>query len=109
MEHCFLAFFQNREDNFGIIYLLLILSILFLALILVGTAIKTRKKIFSFFSLGWIIFYLTLGFVQYERALSGANELAKSRGHDAERLIKTIFRKYNFMEIHLSISRCVLC
>jgi inner membrane protein len=30
--------------------------------------------------------YLTLGFVQYERALSGANELAKSRGHDAERL-----------------------
>ena len=56
------------------------------ALILVGTAIKTRKRIFSFFSIGWIIFYLTLGFVQYERALSGANELAKSRGHDAERL-----------------------
>ena len=56
------------------------------ALILVGTAIKTRKKIFSFFSIAWIIFYLSLGFVQYERALSGANELAKSRGHDAERL-----------------------
>jgi len=29
-------------------------------LILVGTAIKTRKRLFSFFAIGWIIFYLSL-------------------------------------------------
>ena len=56
------------------------------ALILVGTAIKTKKRIFSFFSIGWIIFYLSLGLVQYERALSAANDLAESRGHNPERL-----------------------
>ena len=55
-------------------------------LILVGTAIKTRKRLFSFFAIGWATFYLSLGFVQYERALSAANELAESRGHNAERL-----------------------
>ena len=55
-------------------------------LILVGTAIKTKKRIFSFFAIGWIIFYLSLGFVQYERALSAATELAHSRGHAAARL-----------------------
>jgi inner membrane protein len=56
------------------------------ALIFVGTAIKTKKRIYSFFSIGWIIFYLSLGFVQYERALSTANDLAESRGHNPERL-----------------------
>ena len=56
------------------------------ALILVVTAIKTKKRIFSFFSIGWIIFYLSLGLVQYERALSAANDLAESRGHNPERL-----------------------
>ena len=56
------------------------------ALILVGTAIKTKKKVFSFFSIGWIIFYLSLGFVQYERALTAAYDLAESRGHNPERL-----------------------
>ena len=56
------------------------------ALILAVTAIKTKKRIFSFFSIGWIIFYLSLGLVQYERALSAANDLAKSRGHNPERL-----------------------
>ena len=55
-------------------------------LILVGTAIKTRKKLFSFFAIGWATFYLSLGSVQYERALSTAIELANSRGHNAERL-----------------------
>ena len=55
-------------------------------LILVGTAIKTRKRLFSFFAIGWATFYLSLGFVQYERALSTAIELAHSRGHNAERL-----------------------
>ena len=56
------------------------------ALILVVTSIKTKKRIYSFFSIGWIIFYLSLGFVQYERALSTANDLAESRGHNPERL-----------------------
>ena len=55
-------------------------------LILLGIAIKTRKRLFSFFAIGWIIFYLSLGFVQYERALSAANELAYSRGHSPQRL-----------------------
>ena len=55
-------------------------------LIFVGTAIKTRKRLFSFFAIGWTTFYLSLGFVQYERTLSTAIELAHSRGHNAERL-----------------------
>ena len=55
-------------------------------LILVGTSIITRKRLFSFFAIGWATFYLSLGFVQYERALSTAIELAHSRGHNAERL-----------------------
>ena len=55
-------------------------------LILVVIAIRTKNKIFSFFGIGWIIFYLSLGFVQYERALSAAIELANMRGHNAERL-----------------------
>ena len=55
-------------------------------LVLLGTAIKTKKKIFSFFAIGWITFYLSFGFVQYERTLSTAIELAHSRGHNAERM-----------------------
>ena len=55
-------------------------------LIFVGTAIKTRKRLFSFFAIGWAAFYLSLGFVQYERTLSTAIELAHSRGHNAERM-----------------------
>ena len=55
-------------------------------LILVGTAIKTRKRLFSYFAIGWVAFYLCLGFVQYDRALKAANELALSRGHNPERL-----------------------
>ena len=55
-------------------------------LIFVGIAIKTKKRIFSFFGIGWIIFYLSIGFVQHERALSAAIELATMRGHNAEHL-----------------------
>lgn len=55
-------------------------------LILVGIAIKTRKRLFSYFAIAWVAFYLSLGFVQYERALSAANKLALSRGHNPERL-----------------------
>jgi inner membrane protein len=55
-------------------------------LILVGTAIKTRKRFFSYFAIGWVAFYLSLGFVQYDRAFEAANKLALSRGHNPERL-----------------------
>jgi len=46
------------------------------ALIILGIAIKTRKRIFSFFAIGWVAFLSILGFIQYERALSAAIELA---------------------------------
>ena len=55
-------------------------------LILLGIAIKTKKRMFSFFAIGWVIFYLSLGFLQYERALSAAFMLADSRGHNPERM-----------------------
>ena len=56
------------------------------ALTLVLVAIKTNGRRFSFFAVGWIVSYLALGFVQYERALSSAYQLAQSRGHNAERV-----------------------
>ena len=55
-------------------------------LVFLGIAIKTRKRLFSFFAIGWIIFYLSLGFIQYDRALKVANQIALSRGHNPERL-----------------------
>ena len=56
------------------------------ALILVLLAIKTNRRRLSFFAIGWIVSYLALGFVQYERALSSALQLSQSRGHSAERM-----------------------
>ena len=56
------------------------------ALILVLLAINTNRPRTSFFAVGWIVSYLALGFVQYERALSSARQLAQSRGHNAERV-----------------------
>ena len=55
-------------------------------LVLVVTAIITKKRLFSFFAIGWMTFYLLLGFVQYERALLATTELANSRGHNPDRL-----------------------
>ena len=55
-------------------------------LILLAIAITKRKRIFSFIAIGWITFYLSLGFIQYERTLSAAMDLANSRGHNAERM-----------------------
>ena len=49
-------------------------------------AIATRRTKFSFIAIGWIVFYLSLGFVQYERTFSAAIQLADSRGHNSERL-----------------------
>ena len=56
------------------------------ALILVGAAIKTKNRKYSFYSIGWVIFYLFLGFVQHERTLIAAYELTESRGHNAQRV-----------------------
>ena len=55
-------------------------------LILIGTAIKTRKRLYSYFAIAWVASYLCLGFVQYDRAFKAANELALLRGHNPERL-----------------------
>jgi inner membrane protein len=55
-------------------------------LILTGAAIKTRKRLLSYFAIGWATFYLSLGFVQYDRAFEAANKLALLRGHSPERL-----------------------
>ena len=55
-------------------------------LILVVTAIYRKQIKYGFSAFGWIIFYLSIGFVQYERAYSSAAELAKSRDHNAELL-----------------------
>lgn len=58
----------------------------FPALIFIALAVKTNRRRFSFIAVGWIVSYLAFGFVQYERALSSGLELAKSRGHSAERM-----------------------
>ena len=56
------------------------------AIILVIVALKTNHRRFSFLAVGWIVSYLGLGFVQYERAFSSGLKLAQSRGHKAERM-----------------------
>ena len=56
------------------------------ALILLAVAVKTNRRRFSFLAVGWIVSYLALGLVQYERALSSGLKLAQSRGHSAERM-----------------------
>lgn len=56
------------------------------AIILIAVAVKTNRRRFSFFAIGWIVSYLALGLVQYERALLSSLKLAASRGHSAERM-----------------------
>lgn len=56
------------------------------AIILLVVAVKTSRRRFSFFAVGWTIFYLALGLVQYERAMSSGLKLAQSRGHSAQRM-----------------------
>ena len=69
-------------NNISIVDPLFTLPIVALLII----AIKTRRTMFSFIAIGWIVFYLSLGFLQYERAISAAMQLANSRGHNAERM-----------------------
>ena len=56
------------------------------ALIFLAVAVKTNRRRFGFLAVGWIVSYLALGFVQYERALSSGLKLAQSRGHSAARM-----------------------
>jgi inner membrane protein len=85
MEHYFFGPFSYERitwNNISIVDPLFTIP----ALVLVGAAIKTKKRVFSFLSIGWIVFYLSLGFIQYERAfIHRRSELAESRGHNPER------------------------
>jgi inner membrane protein len=42
-----------------------------------------RSRVFIFLGLGWVIFYISIGFIQRERALSLGHDIALSRGHSA--------------------------
>ena len=66
-------------NNISIVDPLLTIPIFFLVL----TALKTEKKLLSFIAVGWSLLYLTLGVIQYQRALSAAIKLAETRGHSA--------------------------
>ena len=77
----FWPFFTDRIswNNISIVDPLLTIPIFFLVL----TALKTEKKLLSFIAVGWSLLYLTLGVIQYQRALSAAIKLAETRGHSA--------------------------
>ena len=66
-------------NNISIVDPLLTIPIFFLVL----AALKTEKKLLSFIAVGWSLLYLTLGVIQYQRALSAAIKLAETRGHSA--------------------------
>ena len=77
--------FSNERitwNNISIVDPLLTIPVL----ILFSVAVKKNRRRFSFFAVGWIVSYLALGLVQYERALSSGLKLAQSRGHSAERM-----------------------
>ena len=77
----FWPFFTDRIswNNISIVDPLLTIPIFFLVL----AALKTEKKLLSFIAVGWSLLYLTLGVIQYQRALSAAIKLAETRGHSA--------------------------
>ena len=56
-----------------------------LALFLIASAIRKAPTL-AVFGLCWAIFYLGLGLVQHQRALSAAERIVSSRGHESERL-----------------------
>ena len=55
-------------------------------IIFITVAIIKNRRRFSFLAVGWIVSYLALGLVQYERVLSSGLKLAQSRGHSSERM-----------------------
>ena len=77
----FWPFFTDRIswNNISIVDPLLTIPIFFLVL----AALKTEKKLLSLIAVGWSLLYLTLGVIQYHRALSAAIKLAETRGHSA--------------------------
>lgn len=56
------------------------------ALILVAVAFFKKQRLFARIALGWMLFYLSLGFWQNQRATAAAEALIKQRGHQASRL-----------------------
>ncbi len=55
-------------------------------LLFVICAIRSKKTIYSKLAIGWALTYLCIGFIQHERTLSTARELAAERGHTPNRL-----------------------
>ena len=55
-------------------------------LLLIFTAAIAKKKIYTFIAVGWILFYLSFGFFQYQRASSVVIKIADLRGHNPERI-----------------------
>ena len=55
-------------------------------LLFVICAIRSKKTIYSKLAIGWALTYLCIGFIQHERTLSTARELAAERGHTPDRL-----------------------
>ena len=53
--------------------------LLMLVALIIGKAWMSRV------ALGWFVFYLSLGFIQHERAQHVQQQLAEARGHDIER------------------------
>ncbi|MCH2449501.1 MAG: metal-dependent hydrolase [Gracilimonas sp.] len=56
-------------------------------IILTGMAFFKRKKLYAWYGLGWVMAYLTFGFVQQQRATRIAEEVASSRDHTITQLI----------------------
>ena len=55
-------------------------------LLFVICAIRSKKTIYHRLAIGWALGYLCIGFIQHERTLSTAKELAAERGHMPDRL-----------------------
>jgi len=49
--------------------------------VLVMLAVKARKRLFGAFALAWAVAYLSVGYLQMQRALQAGQELAAARGH----------------------------
>jgi len=56
-------------------------------LVIVGLSIYYRHVPYAWIGWAWIVIYLSLGFVQRERAASAALILADQRGHTIERIV----------------------
>lgn len=55
-------------------------------LILVYSAVRRRSKRFAYCGLAWILFYLSCGYIQHERAQALGWQVAAQRGHAVKKL-----------------------